>query len=140
MKMLSLKRIARNDYGTYSTFILDHQPICQAFELPWMDNKRMVSCIPSGAYMVEPHISPHFGECYHITGVRDRDNVLIHPGNIDDDTKGCILPGLQNGNVWSKEDARKEFGVQYSRTAMERLTAAMGRTDPFWLKIINVWD
>ena len=140
MKCLNLKRISKNDYGVYGTFILNYQPICQSFELPWMDNKRRISCIPSGLYKVSPHISPHFGPCYHINDVQDRNYVLIHPGNIDDDTKGCILPGLMYGDVWSKEDQEKEYGVQHSRTAMDRLRAALGRENDFGLKIWNFWN
>lgn len=75
---------------------------CKTLELPWRDNERMISCIPDGFYVVKRHISPTFGECFHVTNVPNRSHILFHAGNYAGsvnprtgvpDTKGCILPG-----------------------------------------------
>lgn len=67
---------------------------CKTMELPWRDNRRNVSCIPPGAYEVRKHLSPKFGRSFHVLNVPGRSEILIHPGNYNRDTLGCILPGI----------------------------------------------
>ena len=67
---------------------------CHTMELPWRDNERRVSCIPTGAYKVVKHQSPKFGESFWVKDVPDRSEILIHKGNFNRDTLGCILPGM----------------------------------------------
>lgn len=62
-------------------------------ELPWKDNQKDISCIPVGTYPVELFHSIKFGKCFKIQGVPGRDAILIHKGNYNRDTHGCILPG-----------------------------------------------
>jgi len=66
---------------------------CRCLELPWLDNRVEVSCVPERVYTVQKHISPKFGECFHVLDVPGRTDILIHKGNYKKDTKGCILPG-----------------------------------------------
>ena len=35
--------------------------VCHTMELPWRDNERRLSCIPTGVYNVVKHQSPKFG-------------------------------------------------------------------------------
>ena len=67
-------------------------------ELPWLENKRNISCIPVGAYSINKHISPKFGECFSIKNVENRSDILIHSGNNAGDTQGCILIGNDVNN------------------------------------------
>lgn len=77
----------------------DKARMCWTLELPWRDNKRMVSCIPEGKYkwrLRDP--SPKFDYVHiAIDGVAGRDNILIHAGNHPDDITGCILAGADRG-------------------------------------------
>lgn len=66
---------------------------CKTLELPWIDNKQNVSCIPVGSYTVKKHISPTFKDCLKVQDVPDRTHILIHAGNFYTDIKGCILVG-----------------------------------------------
>lgn len=66
---------------------------CDTLELPWKDNKRNVSCVPSGDYKVVKRYSPKFGNHFHLTNVKDRSYILIHKGNYYTDIRGCILVG-----------------------------------------------
>ena len=71
----------------------------QTLERPWIFNERKVSCIPTGTYLVKRHNSPKFGECFKIQDVKGRSDILIHSGNVVNDTLGCILVGLTSGTV-----------------------------------------
>lgn len=62
-------------------------------ELPWLDNKRRISCIPTGEYKVIPRYSNKYGKHFHILDVPNRDLILIHVGNYYLQTLGCILVG-----------------------------------------------
>jgi hypothetical protein len=64
-------------------------------ELPWRENRRQISCIPAGTYDLELWQSKRFGNCLHVMNVPGRDAILIHTGNYDHNTHGCILVGKQ---------------------------------------------
>ena len=62
-------------------------------ELPWLRNKRNVSCIPEGRYELKKGMSQQRGLHIRVQEVKDRDGILIHPGNdARRDLKGCIAP------------------------------------------------
>jgi len=67
----------------------------KTLELPYLENQREISCIPSGEYDVELIHSLRFGDCFSINDVPDRDGILIHRGNFVSDTRGCILVGMR---------------------------------------------
>lgn len=70
---------------------------CLTLELPYLDNKSNISCIPEGTYPVEfLLVSPSgkYKNTYHICNVPNRLGVLIHAGNTVVDTHGCLLLGL----------------------------------------------
>ena len=54
---------------------------CKTLELPWLDNKRQVSCIPDWEYELVKHVSPTWGNCLKVMDVPNRSDILIHPGN-----------------------------------------------------------
>ena len=52
------------------------------------------TAIPYGRYKVIYTFSPHFGKKLpRLVGVKHFDGILIHAGNTDRDTNGCILVG-----------------------------------------------
>ena len=69
------------------------EPLCLSCEDPWVNNQRMISCIPGGQYHVVPRTSPKFKQHWHVQDVPGRDMILIHGGNTINDTHGCILIG-----------------------------------------------
>lgn len=93
MRVLILKRVATNDDGTWGVLIENDQPFVVTLEDPWLDNKVNVSCIPQGTYSCKRTISPRFGEVFEIQDVEGRTHILVHKGNTEDDTMGCILLG-----------------------------------------------
>ena len=91
----------------------------QTLERPWIFNERKVSCIPTGTYLVKRHISPKFGQCFKIQDVKGRSDILLHSGNVVNDTLGCVLVGLTSGTVDDTDTAM----VYSSRKAMAVLLA-----------------
>lgn len=86
--------------GSFSVFDKDRSVLnIKTLELPWKNNERRVSCIPSGTYICERIQHPRFGHCWIVNDVPDRYGIVIHIGNFASgdrvDIEGCIMPGLR---------------------------------------------
>ncbi len=140
MRHAILTRQTSTEQGTFG--VLDAPGLQRLYvaEPPWRDNRRGLSCIPTGAYLVKPHRSPKYGHCLLITETPDRTWILQHPGNVAGDktiglhthTLGCQLPGLRMGKL--KVKGKWQQAVLASRTAFRQL---MGWADdaPYQLEI-----
>ena len=95
----------------------------RTLERPWVFNERKISCIPSGTYLVKRYVSPKFGQCFKIQDVKGRSDILIHSGNVVNDTLGCVLVGLTSGTVDDTDTAM----VYSSRKAMAVLLALIDK-------------
>jgi hypothetical protein len=76
--------------------------ICKTLENPYLDNKPFLSAIPCGLYNVRKYTSPpgskkDYRNIWQVIDVPGRDLVLIHNGNTESDTTGCILVGEKLG-------------------------------------------
>lgn len=136
MKKLVLVRTNRLPDRTLGRlFLFDHlgAETSRFFTLepPWKDNRRNESCIPAGRYSVEPRSSQKFGDHLLVTGVPDRDLILIHAGNRPTDTEGCILVGLRFSDI--DKDGRMD--VASSKTALILLTQFV--RDPASLVVVD---
>ena len=68
--------------------------ILKTLELPDLNNKVDISCIPTGVYSVDWTWSPKFQKyTYEVTKVPNRPGIRIHAGNYHTDIEGCILLG-----------------------------------------------
>lgn len=102
-------------------------------ELPYVDNKRNVSSIKAGKYLVVWTWSPTFGRhMYLICGVPDRSGVRIHSGHDVDNTLGCLILGFGVGDA----DRDGKIGVLDSKNAVKKFEDEMERKS-FWLEIRN---
>jgi len=103
-----LVRQRRSDQGTEGVLVFSNWWL-NTIELPWRDNRRNVSCIPSGRYFVKWAWSK-FGLVPHVLDVPNRSGILIHVGNwagdrekgYRSDTYGCILVGLRRGELFGQ--------------------------------------
>lgn len=101
--------------GTNGLLSFRGQQVCGTIELPWRNNRRMVSCIPEGRYRLYRHTFPKHGEQLGVAGVPNRESILIHPGNdARQDLRGCIAPITRHTGPG--------LGI-YSRIALDRLKA-----------------
>jgi AMMECR1 domain-containing protein len=67
--------------------------VCNTIELPWLQNKRSVSCIPEGRYELRLRSTAKRGQHLLVVNVKGRDGILIHPANdAKKELRGCIGP------------------------------------------------
>jgi hypothetical protein len=83
--------------------------------------------------VVNRKTSYRHGRCFELQNVLGRDNILIHKGNFNSDTKGCILVG--NGF----KDINQDFQVDVlnSKIAMDNLLRTLKTTTTIQIK--NLW-
>lgn len=79
--------------GTNGEILLNGKRICSSIELPWLENKKRVSCILEGRYELTKRYSQRFGWHLLVNNVVNRDYILIHAYNDAlKESKGCIAP------------------------------------------------
>jgi hypothetical protein len=126
MKLL-LTRCVSSDKGTFGVLSLDNEPLCVTCEDPWNDNKRQVSCIPTGTYECKKFSGLRFKDVWELLNVPGRSAILIHAGNTIDDTHGCILVGRSFSHMG------KLPSVMQSREALNELRLKL--PDTFTLEV-----
>lgn len=110
LKSFVLLRVTRTPDGVFGVLMQGSKPFAVTLEPEDKDNQKGISCIPEGLYYCEPWASPKFGRTYEVLNVPNRDKILIHSGNLEEHTKGCILIGESFGELSGKTailDSRK---------------------------------
>lgn len=122
---LYLKRIQDDDKQTLGELIVrDGDEVkfeCKTLELPDKDNQKRISCIPKGEYEVVKRWSEKYGNHFHVLNVPNRSYILIHHGNYNRHTKGCILVGYAHLDI--NADGYRD--VTSSRKTMEVLNSIL---------------
>ena len=77
--------------GTFGALLIQEKPFCVTLEPGDLLNEEFRSSIPAQQYWAKKHYSPKFHDTYKILDVPGRTDVLFHPGNIIEDTAGCII-------------------------------------------------
>ena len=112
---LLILRDAFTSESTLGVLFINGERFCDTLELPYRDNQRSVSCIPTGEYKVRMRYPRESAtrEYLHllIQEVKDRQFILFHRGNSAKDTRGCVLVG----------QSRKQDFVGNSTLAMDLL-------------------
>lgn len=68
--------------------------VCYTLERPWLWNQQEISCIPTGVYWGDLKFENQNGWKIRIDKVKGRRGILMHAGNWEINTKGCILLGM----------------------------------------------
>ncbi len=131
--MLKIVRVTEHDSATFGVMMVGDKPEFVTLEESWRDNERMISCIPQGRYKIKLHRSPKFGLCYKVMDVPERSEILIHVGNTNADTTGCILLGQRFGPVGDR------YGISGSKLAMTRFMQLMSGISEADLVIISAY-
>lgn len=141
MKRLTLLRETPQDERTFGVLMHGQLVLCRTME-PGEKDLGAPRVAP-GWYRCEPHgwgpEAVRFRQTWALVG-RDvshfpepgvpRSAILIHAGNTDEQTLGCILVGMRRGEL------NGEPALLESRVAMEALRNLIGN-DPFGLSIIE---
>lgn len=122
---------------------------CKTLELPWRDNERNISCIPTGKYQAVKRVSEKYKHSYHIKSpgeqeVNGRSFVLIHPGNYYTDIRGCILIGREvkhlNDDGYLDVIASKTTVRKLLRLAGKKIDLVIKGEQPAFDKVKNISD
>ena len=79
--------------GTNGALFYNQRFLGFTIELPWLDNRRNISCIPEGVYTLKPRFSEKFKHHLQLENVSGRSLILIHPANnAQKELRGCLAP------------------------------------------------
>jgi hypothetical protein len=101
-KYILVREPSTSDGTLGEIFSPDGSHLCYTMELPWENNEPEKSCIPLGTYICVPHNSFDHPGTWELLDVPGRSEILIHTGNTDDDSLGCILVGRAVGTLNGK--------------------------------------
>lgn len=98
----------------------------KTLELPWLDNKQNISCIPTGTYICKFTRSLKFPNgTYELMDVNNRSGIRIHIGNYYKQIQGCILIGTSLADI--NKDG--QIDTVSSKIAFNTLNSFFGKKD-----------
>jgi hypothetical protein len=105
--VVRVRRFYSNPVRSLGILMADDKLLAFTLELPKAGT--MVR-IPAGSYALALRPSPKFSPIYghdmiEITGVPRRTEILVHPGDFEKDTHGCLLIGM---SVTTELDAERD--------------------------------
>jgi hypothetical protein len=130
--------LGSSDQGTQGILTINDFE-CHTLELPWRNNSRGTSCIPTGTYYVVWSYSPSRKKyLYELLNVNGRSDIQIHSGNFAGDTrkgwksdvKGCILLGNEMGEI------EGQLAILNSRVTVQAFEKLMNK-QPFTLNVVD---
>lgn len=110
---------------------IDGQPFGFSLELPWKDNRRLISCVKPGTYDVLIQFSPKYNRgMLTLQNVPGRAGILIHGANSVADLKGCIA-------IASERVGEDRIRGDLSGQLKERVQKAIRAAERVQIQIIN---
>lgn len=129
---ITLQRMNEEHGCTLGVLSNSEGVICYTLENPWLDNRRNVSCIPEGEYECKPYSSAKYHNVWELQNVQDRSKILIHAGNFEEDTRGCILIGRAIADYNGKKM------ITNSRHTLEKLRDIIGVKNSFTIEVVGL--
>lgn len=134
---LQLKREIISNKATLGTLINPKGlEIAKTLELPFMDNKQGISCIPFGTYQCKKDNTGRY-RFWKILDVPGRKNIEFHNGNFATDTDGCILLGQSWAIMANNKTNQPELSVTSSKHTFKRILEKELIPDEFELNIFS---
>lgn len=149
---LTLKRISGGKHDTIGKLFVDGKFICYTLEDEHrIDKVKHETRIPSGIYRItfrkeggfNSRYAKKYGEEFHkgMLWLRDVPNfeyILIHTGNNDSHTSGCILTGSNVFNI-DKTEERRSVGnsVRAYKKLYPIVSKALSVKDPVYIEVID---
>lgn len=137
----TLKRVLFTDDGVLGVLIKGSKEVCRTLEREWKDNARGLSCIPEGSYLCQRVDTPKHGNTFEVTSVPHRTAILIHSGNTEADSEGCILVGMEVGELKEKDATtgaiEPQMAVLRSKEAFEKFMDLTEGKNSFALHVKN---
>lgn len=127
---VTLTRLEESHNGTWGKLVCKEADLdLHTLERMWVGNKKGVSCIPAGRYLVQATQSYKFRRImYLVQGVEGRSGIRIHSANWPEELQGCIALGTIT------TIAAKGKMLLNSRIAVTRLETNLGFRD-FYLTV-----
>lgn len=120
--------------GTNGVLVYNNSIICYTIELPWLQNRKMVSCIPEGRYQLVKRFSPRHQHHLLVHGVPNRTLILIHrANNAAKELKGCIAPVTD-----LVAPGKGKASAQAFKLVMRLVFASFSNEEPVWLQITKL--
>ena len=106
---------------------------CFSLELPWKDNKRRVSCIPTGKYACSkvPATVKFPYDHADVHNVEGRSGIKLHSGNFRQEILGCLIFGDKLFDINKDGDV----DVPNSRKTLNKLLSFLN--EEFEMQIID---
>ena len=132
--MLQKYRLERKIYSTSATLGIWYdsynKELCRTLENSWVRNTSKTSCVPEGIYQCKKFTGKKYQDVWTVDNVKGRTYILIHNGNLEKHTQGCILVGNHWGFLGN------ELAVLNSRKTLDKLRSILA--DKFRLEIVRV--
>lgn len=109
--------------GTFGALLIQGNPFCATLEPGDLLNKAFESSIPAQQYWCKKHYSPLFNDTYKVLDVPGRGDILFHPGNVVEDTYGCVV-----------------LAQYWGKLSGNRAVLNSGKTFREFLKILNPYE
>lgn len=104
MKTVQLHRDSDDGHQTLGrVYVFDDNKMifeCKSLELPYLDNKRRISCYPAGTFFCEMTMSNRFKKMmYLVKDVPNRDGIRWHSANYVEQLAGCTALGSEHKDL-----------------------------------------
>ena len=122
--------------GTNGILSCAEQFICFTIELPWLNNRKLVSCIPEGRYPLVLRYSDRHRWHLMVKDVPHRTLILFHKSNNAlKELKGCIAPVSEQLAPGIGNRSHPAF-----RQLMQLVRPPLERREQVWLNVADLSD
>lgn len=107
---------------------------CKTLELAYKDNRKNVSAVPAGNYLLMLEYSPRFDRnLWELKHVRDRSECKFHVANYYRELNGCIGLGLEHVHI----DDDQYPDLSHSKDTLDAFHKAMAPATKAYLTILG---